>query len=164
MKTLLSLFFAVLLSLNLQAGEGFDKLFAKYSGDEEVTTINLTESMINIFSKFLGDEDQEARELLKSIESVKLITSEGKSKGAMAIDAQKVLASGYDELLRVNEGKETVKVMVKENGNLINDVIIFVDSIDEFVFINVTGQIDPAQVGKVLKTLDIKVDGLQELE
>ena len=147
MKTLLSLFIAVILSANLQAGDGFDKLFSKYSGNDDVTSINLTESMINIFSKFLGDEDQEAKVLLQSIESVKLISMEGKTKGNIAQEANEILAD-YEELMRINEGNEVVKVMVKEDGDVINDVIVFVDSMDEFVFINITGAIKPEQIGE----------------
>ena len=161
MKLILSLVFAVTLSLNATAGDGFDKLYSKYSATEGVTSINLSESIIKIASKFLSDEDQEAKEVLQDIESIKLLTSEGTTNTNLIKEAKALLKSdGYEDLIRVNEGDEFVRIMVKESNEIIKDIIVYVESKDEFVFINVTGDIDPEKVGKALESLDIKVDGL----
>ncbi|MCP4121626.1 MAG: DUF4252 domain-containing protein [Bacteroidetes bacterium] len=161
MKLILSLVMAVMLSLSASAGDGFDKLYTKYSATEGITSINLSESIIKIASKFLGDEDQEAKEVLNDIESIKLLTSEGTANAKLVSEAKGLLKSeGYEDLIRVNEGDEYVRIMVKESNEIIKDIIVYVESQDEFVFINITGDIDPEKVGKALQTLDIEIDGL----
>jgi len=161
MKLILSLVMGVMLSLNVSAGDGFDKLYSKYSTTEGITSINLSESIIKIASKFLGDDDQEAKEVLNDIESIKLLTSEGTTNTNLLNEAKELLKSeGYEDLIRVNEGDEYVRIMVKESNEIIKDIIVYVESKDEFVFINVTGDIDPEKVGQALQTLDIEIDGL----
>jgi len=161
MKSILSLVIAVALSLNATAGEGFDKLFSKYSATDGITSINLSESIIKVASKFLGDGDKEAKEILEDIESVKLLASEGQVNEKLVSEARALLKTeGYEDLIRVNEEDEYVRIMVKESNQIIKDVIVYVESKDEFAFINVTGDIDPEKIGKALETLDIEVDGL----
>lgn len=161
MKTFLSLILTAALALNASAGENFDKLYSKYASTDGITSISLTESLIQIASKFLKEEDLEAREVLKDIKSVKLLTSEGKTHSGLSGDARKLLdTDGYEELLRVSEKDELVRIMVKETGSIIDDVVVLVDSPDEFVFINITGKIDPEKVGKALQSLNIDVEGL----
>lgn len=151
---------ALILSLNTYAGEGFDKLYTKYADSEEVTSINLTQSMIGLASKFIGEDDVDAKKLLESVKGVKLLISESPNS-KLKTDANTLVKSGsYEELMKIKDGADNIRIMVQESGDIIKDVIVLVDSPDEFVFINLTGNIDPQQVGKVLKTLNIKVDGL----
>ena len=161
MNKLMILMLAVMFSFNAIAGEGFDKLYAKYSSSNDVTTVNLSESMISILSKFIGDEDEEAKALLASVKGLKLLMTESPNNSLSSEALALTKKGNYEELIRVNDGDEKVRIMVQEKGEIIQDVIVLVDSSDEFIFINLTGNIDPNQVGKVLNSLDIKVDGLE---
>lgn len=152
---------ALFLSLNATAGEGFDKLYSKYSASEDVTSINLSESMISIASRFIGENDQDAKDLLASVKGLKVLISETPNSQLSSEAFSIARSGGYEELIRVNDGDDKVRIMVQEKGDLIQDVLVLVESDDEFVFINLTGNIDPNQVGKVLKTLDIDVEGLE---
>jgi hypothetical protein len=160
MNKLMIVMIALFVSLNTYAGEGFDKLYAKYSETEEVMSINLTQSMIGLASKFIGENDVDAKKLLESVKGLKLLIAETPNS-KLKTDANTLIISGsYEELMKIKDGADNISIMVQESGEIIKDVIVMVDSPDEFVFINLTGNIDPQQVGKVLKTLNIKVDGL----
>ena len=160
MNKLFIVLIALGISLSSFANEGFDKLFSKYSGDESVTTVSVNESMLKMVTKFLGEEDEETKKLMKSITSVKVIASEVKNS-KFASEAKALLnSSNYDELMRVNDGNDFVRIMVNESGDIIKDVVVFAESDDEIAFIRIAGNIDPEQIGKALKTLNIKVDGL----
>lgn len=161
MNKLMIITFALLISLSSFAGDSFDKLYSKYSGDEEITSVNLSKSLISIMSNFIGDDDVAAQELLNNVESLKLLISE-KSDSKLSADAHAFVKSGkYEDLVKVNDGGNKVRIMVQENGDIIKDVVALVESEDEFIIINLTGNINPKEVGKVLKTLDIKVEGLE---
>jgi hypothetical protein len=167
MKTILSLILAAVLSLQVQAGDPFEKLYSKYAENEDITSINLTETMLRIASKFLDEEDVEAREVINSIESIKILVSEHKKVDGFFDDALAVINGGnYEDIIRVNDADDKVRIAVDESGDRIRDIVILVESEDELVFMNITGDIDVNQVGKALRTLDIEVDGLdlEELE
>ncbi len=151
---------ALFVSLNALAGEGFDKLYSKYSASDGITSINLTQSMIGLASKFIGENDVDAKNLLESVKGVKLLIAET-TNSKLKSDANILIKGGnYEELMKIKDGDDNISIMVQENGDIIKEIIVMVDSVDEFVFINLNGNIDPQQVGKVLKTLNIKVDGL----
>ncbi|MCB0503009.1 MAG: DUF4252 domain-containing protein [Bacteroidetes bacterium] len=158
MNKLMTVVLALMISVSSFAGDGFDNLYSKYSGDKEVTSLNLTSSMLKIASKFLDKNDAEAKVLLESIESVKLLISE-KSNPKLSNDANAMMKSGgYEDLIKVNDGDDHVRIMVKETGDIIKDIIVLANDNSDFVLINIKGNIDPEQVGKVLNTLDIDVD------
>jgi 3-keto-L-gulonate-6-phosphate decarboxylase len=116
--------------------------------------------MIGLASKFIGENDVDAKKLLESVKGLKLLIAETPNS-KLKTDANTLIISGsYEELMKIKDGADNISIMVQESGEIIKDVIVMVDSPDEFVFINLTGNIDPQQVGKVLKTLNIKVDGL----
>ncbi len=162
MNTLMTVVVALMISATAYAGDGFDKLYSKYSGNNDITSINLTKSLIKMASKFLDEDDEDAKVLLQSIESVKLLVSEKGNHGQLATDAKSMIKSGnYEDLIKVNDGEDHVRIMVKESGDLVKEIVIFADSGNDFALINILGSIDPEQIGKVLSTLDIKVDGLE---
>lgn len=161
MKTLITLFLAAAFTLQVQAGNGFDNLYSKYSGKENITTVNLTESMLKIASKFLDEDDAEAREVLSSIKSVKILVSEESMGEEFYKEAMSVIdAGGYEDLMRVQDEEDRVRIAVVEAGDIIKDLIIIAESVEEIALINVTGDIDVNKIGKALKALDINVDGL----
>ena len=74
MNKLMTVLLALMISVSAFAGEGFDKLYSKYAASDEVTSINLTKSLLSIAANFMGDKDEDAKELIKSIESVKNVS------------------------------------------------------------------------------------------
>lgn len=158
MRTLIILVIAVFTTISVSATDGFDKLFAKYSTDENITSVNISSSMLGLVTNFLGEDDQEAKELLSNIKSVKLLASEGGNESLSKELMSIVKASGLEELMRVNDEGSTVRILVNEQKDIIKEVIVYVDGEDETVFINIIGDIDPKKVGEVMRTLDIDVD------
>ena len=158
MRTLFILTVALLTTISVSATDGFDKLFSKYADSDNVTSVNISSSMLGLVSNFLGEEDKEAKELLSNIKSVKLLATEEDNPTLSRELLDLVKSSDLEELMRVNEEGSTVRIMVKEVKEIIKEVIVYVDGEDETVFINIVGDIDPAKVGEVMRTLDIDVD------
>ena len=95
---------------------------------------------------------------------LKMLASEA-GNAKLSAEAKAMMKSGdYEDLIKINDGTDYVRIMVKESGDIVKEVIILADSGDDFALINIKGNIDPAQIGKVLQTLEIKVDGLEGLD
>lgn len=160
MNKFMTIIIALLISTAAFAGDSFDKVYSKYASSNEVTSINITKSMIKLASNFLDKEDVESRKLLESIESVKVLISEGGSQ-QFSSDAKTISDNkDYEELMRIADSGDKVLLLVKEQGENIQEVVVLVDSESEFIVANIKGNIDLDQVGKALKSLNIDVNGL----
>jgi Domain of unknown function (DUF4252) len=74
-----------------------------------------------------------------------------------------VEGKNYKELMSIKSEEDNVQILVKNTKDgVIDQMIIIVGSEDEFVLINVDGQIDLNQLTRISKQLDI--DALEDLE
>ena len=60
--------------------------------------------------------------------------------------------------IEINEDDEQVLVYMKmEDGNMEGMTVMVVDD-EEAVFVNIIGQLNPAELGKVMDSFDVDVD------
>lgn len=71
-------------------------------------------------------------------------------------------AGGWDIMIRVRERDERVHVYLREIDSVIQGMMVMVIDEEEAVFINITGTLDPAQIGRIGSRFDI--DALEDLE
>ncbi len=71
-------------------------------------------------------------------------------------------AGGWDIMIRVRERDERVHVYLREIDTVIQGMMVMVIDEEEAVFINITGTLDPAQIGRIGSRFDI--DALEDLE
>ena len=67
-------------------------------------------------------------------------------------------SSGWEPIVQVNEDDEQVLVYMKTSeGNMEGMTVMVVDE-EEAVFVNVIGQLNPAELGRVMDSFDVDVD------
>ena len=67
-------------------------------------------------------------------------------------------SSGWEPVVQINEDDEQVLVYMKmEGGNMEGMTVMVVDE-EEAVFVNIIGQLNPAELGKVMESFDVDVD------
>ena len=67
-------------------------------------------------------------------------------------------SSGWEPVVQINEDDEQVLVYMKmEDGNMEGMTVMVVDD-EEAVFVNIIGQLNPAELGKVMEGFDVDVD------
>jgi hypothetical protein len=79
--------------------------------------------------------------------------------GEMAVQLDN---SGWDVMVRVRERDERVHVYLKELDAIIQGMMVMVVDSEEAVFVNITGTLDPAQIGRIGSRFHI--DALEELD
>lgn len=172
LKILLTLSFVALLlstpSYAIAKGQiDFADLSSHYG--EPKVEINLSASLIRIVGSLADSEDPEIGNILSKLESIKVrvYNLNGKLKKANStIDrvSNELKKKKWETLVTVNNNEENQKVRVfsKSTSNVIDGVVVMVVSPEkeggEAVFINIVGQIDPEQIGKVANTLDIDIN------
>lgn len=150
----------------------FDDLASSYG--EPKVEINLNALMMGFVSTLAKNEDPEVSQLLSQLESiqVRVYNTQGNSKKALqSIDkvTKKIRKEKWEPIVSVNEEHERVRVFAKYTEKKMDGLVVMVVSDDEkdkgesgeVVFINIVGEIDPANIQKVTNSLNIDVEPLQ---
>ncbi|MBV6443670.1 MAG: DUF4252 domain-containing protein [Haliscomenobacteraceae bacterium CHB4] len=152
---------------NLSAqNDAITRFFEKYVDDERFTVVYVSPKMFQLVSKIeTSDEDwNKVRDIVKDLGGLRVLAADSIDDGLKYYkDAlSKVPAGEYEELLTVRDGKEHVRIWVKDASNIIEELLLLVGAPDEFVMLSFTGKIDLDKISALSKTLDI--DGAKHLE
>lgn len=146
--------------------DAITRFFDKYYEDERFTVVYVSPKMFQLVSKIETDDEEwnKVREIVKDLGGLRVLVADSIEDGlSFYKDALgKVPANEYEELLTVRDGKEHVRIWVKDKGNIIEELLLLVGAPDEFVLLSFTGKIDLDKISELSKTLDI--DGAEHLE
>ena len=134
--------------------------FNKFEDIDGVTSVIVNQKAFALMSKIGAESDEEYLDLIKNIETLKVFPTEDAAVAKqMQFEAQKYLKNAnLEELMRVKDGDDNVKIYVREgsNDNFVKELFMFVnDSSEETVIISLTGNIDLRQVSKLTDKMDI---------
>lgn len=132
----------------------------QYSGMEDVTSLNFSGPLINfIFSK----TDTETGELASKISNVRLlIVDEGRivNAGDYKQLIKSVKKDDFEEFMRLKDDGQFVDFHLREDGDLITDVLITVYGDDGFVLLSLEGAFNFSD----LNDFNIDVKGAEHLK
>ena len=60
--------------------------------------------------------------------------------------------------MQVNKANEQVQIFMKAGTDTVEGLTVMAVNDEEAVFLNILGVIDPAQIGKVMNSLNVDVD------
>jgi hypothetical protein len=169
MKTFLIMVLASVLSLSASAQTAdltvepgyidFAAMDAVYG--EPNVMINIGGSLLRLMA-IASKEDPEAAALMESLAGVRISvypTAGNTEPGLEQIArVKKVLqAESWEPVVQVRETNEEVQIFMKtDEGGMQGLAVMAVDE-EEAVFINIIGELDPAQLGKVMEQLNVDV-------
>ena len=67
-------------------------------------------------------------------------------------------SSGWEPIVQVNEDDEQVLVYMKMIEGQMEGMTVMVVDEEEAVFVNIIGQLNPAELGRVMDSFDVDVD------
>jgi hypothetical protein len=139
----------------------FGDLSATYG--EPKITINLGGTMLNFVGMMSSSESPETSELISKLKGIRVqIYSMDENADAAKSQFSQVKGdlktSGWEPIVQINEDNEQVLVYMKNvKGNMEGMTVMVVDD-EEAVFVNIIGQLNPAELGKVMESFDVDVD------
>ncbi|MFN0014079.1 MAG: DUF4252 domain-containing protein [Saprospiraceae bacterium] len=146
--------------------DAINRFFDAYLDDERFTVVFVSPKMFNIVSKISTDDPdwERFRDVVGGLKGLRVLTAEGIDNGMTLYKEAlgKIPASEYEELVTVRDGKENVRIWVKDSGNIINELLLLVGAPDEFVLMSLTGKIDLDKISSLTKGLNI--EGVKHLE
>jgi hypothetical protein len=152
-KTIPFLFVLALLFVSCTENPAVNKAFVKYGPKKGITAITVPGFVIRLAASF-GDLKDEERELLRSIDKVKVLAVDDKTLN-QDIDLHKEFYANinknhdFDELLTVNDKNSSLTVFGKMNDNhIIKEMIVLAGGNDN-ALVYVKGSIDPELINKL---------------
>jgi hypothetical protein len=147
MKTILLFLLAMLLLFSsCEYNPGVSEAFTKYRFKDGVTTITIPGWVINLAANF-GDIEKSERELLQSIDKVRVLVVEDDDLNAR-INLHREFSTkinrknDYEELMTVRDKNEDITIFGKMDEFVIKEMVILVGGEDN-AMIYVRGEIDP---------------------
>ncbi len=147
-----------------------DQFFERYQDDPEFSVIFVSPKMFQMLARVDTDDPEadEIMELVKGINGLRiLIKDEGDGRALYDEAFSKISKNGFEELLTVRDKGENVRFMVREGvtEDVIKQLVLLVGGQDDFVMMDLTGNIDLKTVGKLGRSIDVPgVEHLKELE
>lgn len=138
---------------------------SKFYGEPKVE-INLSASMLGLVAAFAATEEPEFAELAKAIESITVRVYElnGESeKATEMVDrvTKNIRKDKWEPIVSVNEEGEKIRIFTKMTNGIMDGLVVMVVDTQsdngEAVFINIVGEIDPAKVSTIAKSLNISL-------
>ena len=139
----------------------FGDLSATYG--EPKITINLGGTMLGFVGMMSSAESPETSDLISKLKGIRvqiysMDEDASAAKNQFGETRKGLKSSGWEPIVQINEDDEQVLVYMKmENDNMEGMTVMVVDD-EEAVFVNIIGQLNPAELGKVMESFDVDVD------
>ena len=139
----------------------FGDLSATYG--EPKITINLGGTMLSFVGMMSSSESPETSEMISKLKGIRVQIYEldegvDAARDQFSETRSNLKSSGWEPIVQVNEDDEQVLVYMKAiDGHMEGMTVMVVDE-EEAVFVNVIGQLNPAELAQVMDKFDVNVD------
>lgn len=140
--------------------------FGKFTAAEggQLVEVNIRSTLIGLAAKFAERAEPQVADLLRSLKSVRVnvVGVDDKNRSELAERISKARADldakGWEQVVRVEEKKESVGVYLKQRGEEAIEglVVMVVDGDKEAVFVNVVGDLRPEKLALIGERLGIE--------
>lgn len=146
---------------NLAGYVDFGDLSASYG--EPKITINLGGTMLNFVGMMSSSESPETSDLISKLKGIRvqiyaIDENSDAAKSQFGKTKSQLKSGGWEPIVQINEDDEQVLVYMKMTEGHMEGMTVMVVDDDEAVFVNVIGQLNPAELAKVMDKFDVNVD------
>ncbi len=164
MKKLISILILMLPMALFAQKSSIDKIFDKYANKEGFTTVNISGKLLSLAGQF-DSEDSDTSEMLSKLTGIRILTVEnseitGNPDFYLELEKDGFFKNNdYEVLMEVTEATEVVRFLAKEGGKGKLSELLLVVGGDNSTLISISGIIDPQNIGKISKSLNVNVNG-----
>ena len=145
-----------------------DEMFNKYSEKDGFTVVTISSRMFSMFAN-LDSDNPESDNLIKRLKSIRILSVEDSllniNLNFFAELSKKLDLSVYEELMVVKEGRDITKFLIRENGNIISELLVIVGGPGGNSLISIKGNLSMKNISDLSKNVGIQeLKTLEELE
>ena len=139
--------------------------FGELSGifGEPTVQISVGQALLNLDGSLSAEEDPEAAALFSRLNGVRVNVFENREISPEGVDfvkdtSKKLGALGWESVVTVNQDQEQVRIFMKMNDGQVQGITVMAVEATEAVFVNVIGNLNPAELEKVMDNFDVDID------
>lgn len=130
---------------------------------EPTVQIAVGESLLGLVGSLSAQEDPEAAEVFNRLQGVRVNVFEERDISPEGVEfvkdaSAKLSSMGWESVVTVNSQEEQVRVFMKLNEDMVQGITVMVVDESEAVFVNVIGDINPAELEKVMDNFDVDIN------
>jgi hypothetical protein len=168
MKKIITLFTALLIVGAMNAQSLISTEFSDYETNESFTRVSISKKMFEIIAD-LDSDDPEEKDLIESVsqlDGIKIIVADSsENPKALFDETMKRIPSQFEELMTVNDEDEHIVFLIDEKDGRVKELIMVMKGDDEFVLLDLFGDIDLKEIAKISRQMNIDhMDKLENLE
>lgn len=136
--------------------------FTKYEDREDITSVIVNKKMFEMMGKVKTKESPEYINLIKKLDNLRVFTTQSVKTGAdMKATADKHIKSvGLEELMRVNDKGQNIKIMVKTGSTetRVKELLMFIEGGGkgaETVLMSLTGDFDLNDISMLTEKMNL---------
>ncbi len=136
--------------------------FDKYDGQDDVTSVIVNKKMFQMMGNVKNKESQQYLDLIKKLDNLKVFTTTSTRVTAdMKSTAEKYIkSSGLEELMRVNDKGQNIKIMVKSGPSetIVRELLMFIEGSgkgNETVLMSLTGNFDLNEISALTEKMNL---------
>ena len=158
MKRISILAVLFLMTVGLNAQSLVSTAFSDYEQNENYTRVSISKKMFSLIAG-LDTEDPEEKELINTvskIDGLKIIVADSsENPDAMYKEAMSRVPKRFEELMTVDDKTEKIVFMIDEKDGKVAELIMILKG-DEFVLLDLYGEIDLNKIAQVSKQMNIE--------
>lgn len=139
-----------------------DKYFKQYLDDERFSVVYISGRMFRLFDKFNIDEmemdDDDAKAMLsiaKDLEGLRILTTDENVQAFYEEAKNKINTNEYEILMTIrSRGDDNVDFLIKEEGNVITELLMLVGGNDDFALLSFVGRIDLDKISELAREME----------
>lgn len=147
-KIIFTLVLMLTAATNLSA-QTVDDIFNAFKDKPNVQFVNIPKALMSMASGAV--EDNEKKELLKKMDSLRVLGIEGDEDLAKQFQekVQKLSKKGYEQMVNSNEDGEKAQILVKTKDDAITEMLVISIDGSECALVQICGNIRPEDVKKL---------------
>ncbi len=136
------------------------RYFTDYQESDEFTKISVTGKMFSLFTELdAQNEDEKAiLEAISKLKGIKGLVRENAENGnkMFAAAIKKMDADGsYEELMTVEDVKENIRFMIRDENGVINELLMVRGAEREFMIMSLFGEIDLSTISRISRVMRV---------
>ena len=131
--------------------------FGEFDLDDLTVEINLSGSLLKMLSSAVQEDDGEFAQLLRGLSAVRVNIFEvpaGEAGSSLRTAVGSLRDRGWEAVVSIRDD-ENLHILLKTEGDKIQGVLAAFSDAKSFGLVNIVGDFDPEQIGRLARQLDI---------
>lgn len=137
---------------------------------DRVISLSIGPALLRFAARHIDDDEPEVRELLRSLDGVRIRIYEvdgdaTRVAGRMDRMSRDLQQDGWEPIMLVRQEDEQAHMLVRVvDGRMCGMTVLVLDGESEAVVVNLMGDFEPEQFGRMMAALDVDAGGVDHIE